>query len=172
MQTTNENENGATPMQAADTITDSAVTDAGHEIDTAAVVRALCEHLDCGPEDIDLASYDHYGLPVYIIGREEYAIGSDSEAAEAVVENIKDSIWAFNADFLARFTDLPVEMFQMAQKLCEAANDGFLKCVERADGGLAAFVSEAVSEDGRGHFLSSYNGEEEESGEFYIYRTN
>jgi hypothetical protein len=159
-------------MQVAHRITETAITEAGHDIGTAPEVRALCDHLDCGPEDIDLASYDHYGLPVYILGREEYAIGTDSEADAAVVENIKDSIWAFNADFLARFTDLPVEMFQMSQKMCEGANDGFLKCVERADGGLAAFVSKAVSEDGRGHFLSGYNGEEEESGEFYIYRTN
>ena len=159
-------------MQVADRITETAITDAGHDIGTVAEVRALCDHLKCGPDDLDLASYHHYGLPVYILGREEYAIGTDSEADAAVAENIKDSIWAFNAEFLADFTDLPVEMFQVSQKMCEEANDGFLKCVERADGGLAAFVSQAVSADGRGHFLSSYNGEEDEAGGFYVYRTN
>jgi len=33
-------------------------------------------------------------------------------------------------------------------------------------------VNEAVSSAGRGHFLSSYDGEENESGGFFIYRTN
>ena len=171
MQTTNQT-NGATPMQAAHRITETAITDAGHYIGTVAEVRAMCDHLNCGPEDIELAPYSHYGLPVYTIGREEYAIGSDSEADAAVAENIKDTIWAFNAEFLADFTDLPVEMFQVSQKMCEQANDGFLKCVERSPGGLAAFVSQAVSADGRGHFLNIYNGDEDEAGNFYVYRTN
>jgi len=34
------------------------------------------------------------------------------------------------------------------------------------------FVREAEMSDGRGHFLSSYDGNEEEEGNFYIYRTN
>jgi hypothetical protein len=38
--------------------------------------------------------------------------------------------------------------------------------------GLEGFVEEAVSADGRGHFLSSYDGEENEQDGFYIYRIN
>ena len=47
-------------------------------------------------------SYDHYGLPVYKIGGAEYAIArDDEEAEEACKEYIKQSVWAFNASFLA-----------------------------------------------------------------------
>lgn len=159
-------------MQSSTKITDQTITDAGHDITDADRVRALCEHLGCQPDDLSLEKGDNYGLPVYSLGRQEYAIGTDTEADSAVAQNIKDIIWAFNADFLAHFTDLPVEMFQMSEKMCEGANDAFLKCVERSPGGLAAFVSEAVSADGRGHFLGGYDGKENDEGEFYIYRTN
>jgi len=159
-------------MTTKQSITDNTITDAGHEPSTIPQVRALCAHLDCQPDELTLETYENYGLPVYSMGRQEYAIGTDSEADAAVAENIKDSIWAFNASFLASFTGLPEEMFSGMQDKCEGANDAFLTCVERAEGGLDAFISEAVSADGRGHFLSGYDGEENEEGEFYIYRTN
>jgi hypothetical protein len=172
MNQTQTQTNAAGAMQPADTITDSAITDAGHDIDTAAQVRALCAHLDCQPDELTLERYDHYGLPVYSLGRQEYAIGNDAEADSAVAGYVRDSIWAFNASFLASFTGLPEEMFAGMQGKCEGANDAFLTCVERTEGGFDAFVEEAVSADGRGHFLSGYDGEENEEGEFYIYRTN
>ena len=34
------------------------------------------------------------------------------------------------------------------------------------------FVDDAISADGRGHFLSSYDGEEGEEGDYFIYRIN
>jgi hypothetical protein len=34
------------------------------------------------------------------------------------------------------------------------------------------FADEAISADGRGHFLSGYDGNENEQDGFYIYRTN
>ncbi len=172
MNITNQTTNAAGAMQPADTITDSAITDAGHDIDTAGAVRALCAHLDCQPDEIRLTPWQHYGMPNYACPGGEYAIGNDAEADSAVAGYVRDSIWAFNASFLASFTGLPEEMFSGMQDKCEGANDAFLTCVERADGGLDAFVAEAVSADGRGHFLSGYDGEENEEGEFFIYRTN
>lgn len=35
-----------------------------------------------------------------------------------------------------------------------------------------ACVADAIRCDGRGHFLSQYDGEEVEAGEFFIYRLN
>jgi hypothetical protein len=31
-------------------------------------------------------------------------------------------------------------------------------------------MKDAISTDGRGHFISSYDGEENEQGDYYIYR--
>jgi hypothetical protein len=33
-------------------------------------------------------------------------------------------------------------------------------------------VDEAISADGRGHFIATYDGEEAEAGRFYVYRIN
>ena len=159
-------------MTTKQQITENTITDAGHDADTIPQVRALCAHLDCQPDELTLETYEEYGLSVYSFGRQEYALGTDAEADSAIAEHIKDSIWAFNASFLASFTGLPEEMFSGMQDKCEDANDAFLTCVERAKGGLDAFVAKAVGADGRGHFLSCYDGEENEEGEFYIYRTN
>jgi hypothetical protein len=60
----------------------------------------------------------------------------------------------------------------MQSKKCEGANDSILALIEKTDGGLDGFVEEAVSVDGRGHFLSGYDGEECEVGEFFAYRIN
>lgn len=151
---------------------DRDITDAGHDLESAGMVRALCTHLDCAPEDLTMERYDQYGLAVYSLGRQEYAIGTDAEADAAVAKNIRDSVWAFNASFLASYTGLPEEMFAGMQDKCEDANDAFLTCVERAEGGFKGFVEEAVSCDGRGHFLSGYDGAENEEGEYFIYRIN
>jgi hypothetical protein len=60
----------------------------------------------------------------------------------------------------------------MQSKKCEGANDAILALIEKTDGGLDGFVEEAISADGRGHFLSSYDGNENHESGFYIYRTN
>jgi hypothetical protein len=56
----------------------------------------------------------------------------------------------------------------MQGKLCESARPIVEALIEDMD----HFVSDAICADGRGHFLSQYDGEENEEGEFYIYRTN
>ena len=54
----------------------------------------------CDVEDVNEERYDCYGLKVFSANGEEYAIGNDEEADEAVKENIKNSLWAFNANFI------------------------------------------------------------------------
>jgi hypothetical protein len=57
----------------------------------------------------------------------------------------------------------------MQAELCEDANEIVRAMIgERMDD----FVSQAIGADERGHFLSSYDGEENQQGEFYIYRNN
>ena len=58
-------------------------------------------------EDIYEEKHTHYGLQVFSCGSEEWAIGDDSECDDAVAECIKDSVWAFNSDFIASACNIP-----------------------------------------------------------------
>lgn len=115
---------------------------------------------------------------------DDYYVLTDEEADEKTKEYIEESVWAFTPSFLASETKVPQEMFEALQAngKCESNNDAILNCIEDID----EFTKAAISADGRGHFLSSYDGCEneetvkgyinEETGDdsttFYIYRMN
>lgn len=132
---------------------------------------ALASFLDCQPSEITEEAYDNYDLSVYSACGCEYAIGTDEEANNSVTQYIEQSVWAFNPSFLSEMTDLPEEMFTAIADKCEGANEPILQVI-RQSCGLDDFVDSAVSADGRGHFLSGYDGEEREQGDYFIYRTN
>lgn len=102
-----------------------------------------------------------------------YLVLTDEEADEKAADYIRESLWAFNADFLASYTGMPAEMFEAVQPQCEGANDAIMQCVERT-GSVEDFAQQAVRADGRGHFLSPYDGREDEETvddeTYYIYR--
>jgi hypothetical protein len=138
-----------------------------------------------GLEASDLTpTFDHYGLKQYDSHEATYAIGTGDEASDASGEYIRESVWAFSAEFLCSVCGLSPDLAPMLrayqEKECENANEGLLGLVERcAD--LAELQDAAEGADGRGHFLSPYNGVEEEhtyenedgdGDTFYIYRTN
>ena len=81
----------------------------------------------------------------------------------------------FNTDFildhsnLSEWNERTEKAFRkMQSELCEDANEIVKAIITNMD----EFVSDAISADGRGHFLAGYDGEENEQDEFYIYRTN
>lgn len=144
-------------------VTAAQITEAGHDVEYALHIMALCSFLDCEPGDLTLEAYDHYGLARYSYGRQEYAIGTDQQAQAAARDYIRDSVWAFNASFICSHCGIPeleeaIQTFQ--EQKCEDANDALLALVEKW--GLEEFCEEAISSDGRGHFLSQYDGEENE----------
>ena len=147
-----------------------------NKLEAVNAIEALANFAECDPSDIEKENYDHYGLEVFSIGRKEYAVGTDTEADEACKEYIKDSAWAFRSSFICDYCNLPQELAEaleaMQSKKCEGANDSILALIDKTDGGLDGFVEEAVSADGRGHFLSSYDGNENEESGFFIYRMN
>jgi hypothetical protein len=104
----------------------------------------------------------------------DYLVLTDSEADEKAKEYILDSVWAFNASFLAEETDIDIEVFEaiQANDKCEGNNDAILSCIDDED----RFVESAIRADGRGHFLSMYDGKENKEDVFgntyYIYRVN
>ena len=135
---------------------------------------ALKRHLDCDYADLSDDGENRYTGP----GRADYLVLTDEEADERTLESLRETAWAFNTAFLARF--IPAlrnaraakAWERMAGDLCEDANDLVLALLgDRADEALG----DAMSEDGRGHTLASYDGQqnEEEVGGvmFYVYRT-
>lgn len=147
-------------------------------------IKALAKYLGCDPEDID-EGYEWYReFTTYELGNQEYLVLTDEEADEACKEYIENSVWAFNASFIIDHSDLPYDAWEMVQSYqedrCESANETILAMIKDFD----EFVEDAISADGRGHFLSGYDGKEneitltitDEEGEcdetYYIYRVN
>lgn len=129
--------------------------------------HALARYLGCKVKEL---VEERNGAFSY--GKEEYLVLTDSEADDAVKDYIKESVWSFNASFLSCQTGLPEEVFIALQDKCESANDTIMELIEHHGEGFNSFVEEAVSSDGRGHFISAYDGEENEEGEYFIYRVN
>lgn len=114
-----------------------------------------------------------------------YMVLTDEEADEKCKEYIIDTLWAFTPYFLAEQTDLDAEVFEAIQSngKCEGNNDTIYNLINKL-GSIDDFVSNAISADGRSHFMNSYDGHEHEetvniypqgdsaNQTFYIYRLN
>lgn len=127
-------------------------------------IKALAKFWDCEIGDIRGSTYQN---DLFEIGQCEFLVLDDQEADEKAKEYIEDSLWAFNPSFLSGETGLPEEVFIALQEKCEDANDTIIELLGNK---LDDFVENAVSCDGRGHFLPSYDGTENETAEFFIYR--
>ena len=126
---------------------------------TLSQVKAICKLYDLKPTEIDF---------------DNYLILTDDEADESVAEHIQDSLWAFKPSFLASVTGVDESVFQAIQtnNKCED-NNYAIRAIVVSTCGLDELIEEAVKWDGRGHFLSLYDGEENElPGGLYIYRIN
>lgn len=127
-------------------------------------IKTLAQFIECEVDEIERV----YGASTFEHGNREYLVLTDDEADERAKEHIEESIWAFYSSFLAKHTNIDEEIIKHLQDKCEGANDVLLNAVKDID----AFISEAIGCDGRGHFMSSYDGHEEELNDLYIYRTN
>ena len=106
---------------------------------------------------------------------EEWLVLTDDEADKRAGEQVEQSLWAFNWSFLAGHCDAidaigSTNWAKMMSDMCEDGND----VVKRLLGDrLDRLVGDAILADGRGHFLSIYDGDEVELGDridFYGYR--
>jgi len=133
------------------------------EYDERAIAFA---HYDAG--SIGFADYDEAQNN---IDSEDYLVLTDEEADEAVRKEIEEMVWAFNASFLQAHTGVDADAIEKIQEMCESANEPLKAMIKDFD----HFVDDAVSCDGRGHFLD-VNLEENEitfNGiTYYIYRRN
>ena len=104
----------------------------------------------------------------------EYLVLTDGEADQMSQDYIEDSLWAFTADFildtcgLDSSSNVSRSLRKIHEESCEGCND-FIRALVEGTCGIDEFVNQAILVDGRGHFLSSYDGEEDEQGGYFIY---
>jgi hypothetical protein len=131
--------------------------------------NALAKFLECDPDDVTVSDFDDCQFDAE---GKEWLVLTDNEATEKAREYIDDSLWAFNSSFLAGYTGLDEKVFTALSDGCESSNDAVRSLIVGTGHDLDDFADEAISADGRGHFLNTYDGEENEQGEFFIYRIN
>ena len=132
-------------------------------------IEALAKFLEISIEDIietDCGTLEADGSEFFVL--------TDEEADAKAYEEIENSLWAFNADFImdmCGFSRGEKSLIAMQENYCEGCND-FIKAIIEGTCGMECFVESAIESDGRGHFISYYDGEENEQGEYFIYRIN
>ena len=138
-------------------------------------LNALADFLEVDVNELEESNYYDNG---YAYGNQEYLVLTDEEADEKAREEIEQTLWAFNTDFILRHCSTYGEMdcyeFEQAEKALRKAQ---AECCESLNGLVKAliedmedFVEDAIMSDGRGHFISYYDGYENEQGDYYIYR--
>ena len=133
----------------------------------------LVENQDYTKEELQSVKIlEGYDENIFEVESQEYMVLTDEEADEKTSESINDSVWAFNADFIIEHSE--VLDFDKASKtivntigeMCENGNAAMKKLIDDMD----AFIEDAISADGRGHFLNTYDGEEYEQDDYFIYK--
>jgi hypothetical protein len=117
-----------------------------------------------------------YDEDVFENDTKEFLVLTDSEANQRCEAYIRDSLWAFNANFLLGYINgvegskIEEAIKKMQCELCEDANELIFAMVEPR---LDELISDAIGCDGRGHFLAGYDNHEIElDGDYYGYRIN
>jgi hypothetical protein len=141
-------------------------------------IKALSDFTGDCISSIEPTEYDDC---LFEIGSQEYLVLTDEEADDRCHNEMIESLWAFNASFLIPWMPCYKDMSrreaeafeeclkETQEKLCEGATP-LIKSMLGAN--LEDCLNDAISADGRGHFLARYDGEENEQGEFFIYRVN
>lgn len=100
-----------------------------------------------------------------------YMVLTDEEADEKTKEHINKNLWTFNSDFIINHSsildhDKPSrQIIEVIQKQYENGNESIKKLIDNID----EFVESAIKHNGRGYFLSGYDGEERTVNNFFIY---
>ena len=136
-------------------------------------LETLAEFLEVDTDEITESEYYDNG---FSYGNQEYLVLTDEEADKKVADEIRETLWAFNPSFILDHSVIAenyndkvlVALGKMLGELCEGANELVFAMLEDFDD----FVEDAVMSDGRGHFLSHYDGCENELNDYYIYRVD
>lgn len=132
--------------------------------------QALAQHLGCDVEDVEESKHDDAEFEAE---SETWLVLTEEEANKRTRDNIRESLWAFRVSFLQYHLKVEGDrvldaLERMQAELCEDTNEILFALVKDFD----HLVRDAVLSDGRGHFLSGYDGEEHEVRDFRLFRTN
>lgn len=136
-------------------------------------IEALSIYLECEEDEIS----EGYDECTFEYGKQEYLVLTEEEADERCKNYILDTLWAFNTSFLTNYIscgnkyedkDLEKSLVTL-QELCETSNVVIKLLVGNR---IDELIEDTISTNGRGVFLASYDGEEIEESDYYIYRTN
>jgi hypothetical protein len=97
-----------------------------------------------------------------------YLVYTDAEANKACREYIRENLWAFRAEWLATFIDRSYSkaLVDSIKVIQEKMNEDASEIIFKLIGGSSKFsmlTRMAIEDDGRGHFLSPYDGKEHQS---------
>lgn len=143
--------------------------------------RALRQYLsmpDDEEDDFKLTQWDENTISS---GDREYLVLTDMEADDYARKEIENSLWAFQANFIlshcSTYEDMSNWEFDAAKEalgkiqghFCESINPLIKAMIPNMD----EFIEDAICADGRGAFLSHYDGRENEEEidgvTYYIY---
>lgn len=111
----------------------------------------------------------------------EWLVLDEDEADELAQEEIENSLWAFNPNFIIDHLENQSldnwERSHCADALSEIQKhhcEGINPIIRALIGDMDEFVADAIASDGAGQFLARYDGREIEleGTDFYAYRIN
>lgn len=141
--------------------------------------QALAKFLEISIEDLEIPEDAELPFVVLDTGA-EYIVLTEEQADARAKEEILNSLWAFNADFVISHCKNYDDMDQYeVESAIESLRHAQENCCENANGLVFAliddideFVEDAIDADGRGNFISRYDGVENEQDGYYIYRVD
>lgn len=135
-----------------------------------ALAPKLADVLDLEVEDAVEILTDTDSGDTFDVGRAEYVLYSDADADAACRDSILESLAYFRPGFLDAHADIGTDAIEAIQ--AKEDHEAMRRLLERL-GVLEDVINDAISSDGRGHFLAGYDSEEIDlSAHWFIYRTN
>ena len=135
-------------------------------------IKELAEFLNCDKDEISVSQYDEN---LFTYGNHEYLVLTDTEAYTYAEKYIKDTLWAFRAEFIIDECGLNPECTDairvMQERCCESCNS-IIRAIIDGSCGIDDFVYDAINSDGRGFYIAQYDNNENETDNYYIYRIN
>ena len=136
----------------------------------------LAQYLDVNIEAIKAVDFDE---SLFAVDEKEYLVLTNQEAQERTEQEISQLLWAFRPEFLINYIDVEIDesdrktviesIRNIQEEMCESANAIITLLVKNK---LKQLMDDAIVSDGRGHFLATWDGKEEETEHFFIYRVN
>ena len=138
------------------------------------LVYSVIGAYELNKEDLDISDEVIDGYEVLTFDDDEQCIkvAPYDYAVQLATESIKESVWAFSAGVLYGYVNegVSMDLIEIVQKECENANQPLIDLIN-AGQGMERFIDGAISSDGIGHFLNSYDGDYDEyviDGEVYV----